>query len=307
VNQSQDIFGKEALKNEDEAAGLIDDAVFVGLQGNRSFFEDAGNLSGYDAKESFILDFAVKEGYVGQRVEFFKPELNYEFIQSLGKLTAKEAPTERFRKDIVLLPENTIYSFKVEFQPNQSTFSEEKYGEEFKRALQQASLFGNAVVAIRGHGDPSWAVESFVQSGQKRGVVRQRAGAYHFADGRPFNPHDMKEVVAAINQHPNVYTIDPQSGAEDTTTPVSAQLTYLQKLSEDRAASVRKSVLDYAQKRKWRLDTSQIKSLGVGGTEPEVPWAHTEEETQRNRRVEFRIVRVPPAARLEADDEGFDF
>jgi ABC-type nitrate/sulfonate/bicarbonate transport system substrate-binding protein len=43
------MFGADV--GDDEAAdGLISDAVFVGLPGNYSFFQDKGNLSGFDAK-----------------------------------------------------------------------------------------------------------------------------------------------------------------------------------------------------------------------------------------------------------------
>jgi ABC-type nitrate/sulfonate/bicarbonate transport system substrate-binding protein len=64
---TQDIYGKETIRTEDDADGLISDAVFVGLPGNRAFFQEKGNLSGFDAKQKQALDLAVGEKYAEAR------------------------------------------------------------------------------------------------------------------------------------------------------------------------------------------------------------------------------------------------
>jgi outer membrane protein OmpA-like peptidoglycan-associated protein len=80
---------------------------------------------------------------------------------------------------------------------------------------------------------------------------------------------------------------------------------YLQELSEKRAEKVRSAVVQFATTRGLRLDKSQIRSVGAGPTEPIVAMPMNEDESARNRRVEFRIIRVSPEAiRVE---EGFDY
>src|SRR5262249_19813493 len=51
LKMTQDVFGKGELPTEQDADDLIADAVFVGLPGNKEFFEAKGNLSGFDARQ----------------------------------------------------------------------------------------------------------------------------------------------------------------------------------------------------------------------------------------------------------------
>ena len=60
-------------------------------------------------------------------------------------LTVAETPVGKEQK---------IFGFEIHFQPNITKFEEREFGKDFQRALEQASLFGNAVVVIRGHADP---------------------------------------------------------------------------------------------------------------------------------------------------------
>ncbi|HJT77293.1 MAG TPA: ABC transporter substrate-binding protein, partial [Gemmataceae bacterium] len=155
LKMTQDIYGKEAIASADDADGLISDAVFVGLPGNVSFFTDKGNLSGFDVKQKAALDVAVALGDAKERHEFLKPDFDYGKIKEQGGLVGKAPPQNRFREDLKVLPENTIYSFTIGFKPDQTTFPEKNYRDDFQRALEQASLFGNSVVLVRGHSDPT--------------------------------------------------------------------------------------------------------------------------------------------------------
>jgi len=77
----------------------------------------------------------------------------------------------------------------------------------------------------------------------------------------------------------------------------------LQKLSEQRSEAVRRAVVDYAARHGYRLDPSQIKFVGVGGSEPVVMFAG-EPEGGKNRRAEFRLIAI--SAEAITTDE-FDF
>jgi ABC-type nitrate/sulfonate/bicarbonate transport system substrate-binding protein len=286
---TQDIYGKKDISDEKAADGLVSDAAFVGLPGNKSFFTDEGNLSGFKAKMKAALDLAVELKDATARHEFLTAGLDYNQLKQLGGLTDKPIPASRFRDDAKFLIQDTIYVFTINFEPNQSTFPEAKYGEDFQRALEMASLFGNTVMAVRGHADAMNVLNWFAESGLKKGALRRGAGEHEYIlkDGTKLNlTTDAKKVVELIKKD------DFGDGR------LRLNVTYLQDLSEKRANAVRDSVVGYALKRKYRLDKSQIRGAGAGMTEPVIalPDPNRPEEWTKNRRVEFRIIKVAPEA-----------
>ena len=75
-------------------------------------------------------------------------------------------------------------------------------------------------------------------------------------------------------------------------------------LSKSRADSVKKSIVAFAKKQGVTLDETQIKPVGAGISDPVVARPLNKEQAAANRRVEFRIIRVPAEA-VAAED--FDF
>jgi ABC-type nitrate/sulfonate/bicarbonate transport system substrate-binding protein len=294
---TQEMYGKNDIKTLDDADGLIADAAFVGLPGNQSFFTDKGNLSGFRPKMLAALDVGVAMGANPGSPEFLAPNFDYDRIKNLGDLTGRPLPAERFRQDVKFLTQDTIYFFTISFQPDQSDFPEQQYGDSFQRALEQASLFGGAIVAVRGHADPSNLLKRFRDAGLSSGRLRQGAGPDEFilGDGSTLDLKNAKKVVELIKK-------------DNFGDPKLQQMEqFLQALSERRAAAVRNSVVQFAKSRGVRLDTSQIRSVGVGSTDPvyALPDERHEDQFAANRRVEFRIIRVPPEAARA--DEGFDY
>jgi ABC-type nitrate/sulfonate/bicarbonate transport system substrate-binding protein len=277
------------VKTDDEADGLIADAVFVGLPGNYAFFKDEGNLSGFKAKRGAALDVALALGDAKQRSEFPAADLDYGKVRSLGDLRAAVTapPAARFADNPK--EKNTIYSFQVHFKGGQYDFPEAQYRDDFQRAVEQASLFGNAVISVKGHANPAELTEGFKNTVVSRGLVTQRQGKFFRKDGTEFDMNDMKQIVAMIKAE-NLGGVRVP-GQENFT--MQQHLDELQKLSEQRAAAVREAVVKYAKNRGYRLDASQIKSAGLGGLEP--IYVHPKNdptEGQANRRVEFRIIAV---------------
>ena len=90
---AQQIFGKEVLPTEDDAHGLICDCSFVGLPGNRSFFTDPGNPSGFEVRQSDALDLAVVLEGAKTKTDFIKPALDYDRL----KQSASRAQTPGLR------------------------------------------------------------------------------------------------------------------------------------------------------------------------------------------------------------------
>jgi hypothetical protein len=298
---TREVFGKD-VPTDDDAAGLLEDAVFVGLPGNKSFFTDKGNLSGFDAKQATVLDLAVNQGYAREKNEFLKADLDYAELKTLGNLTLQDPPEERFHPNLKLLPQNTIYSFTITFGNNQSDFPEENYGADFQRALRMASLFGNAVMSVRGHADPSNLVPQFLYSAKKRGVVREQGGDYVLADGTKVDLNDTKALLGLIEKY-DLTDVDPDPKHGGVNPKELAGL--LQDLSNKRANAVRDSVMKYAGKRSLRVDKSQVQAVGVGAAEAIFGNPKTNEEMAANRRVEFRLVRVGGPEDVNAAD--FDY
>ena len=98
LKMTQEIYGKEAIPTEDDADGLISDAVFVGLPGNKSFFKDKGNLSGFEAKQKAALDLAVGQGYAKNRFPFLTADFDYANLKKLGGLKADPDQSGRRRQ-----------------------------------------------------------------------------------------------------------------------------------------------------------------------------------------------------------------
>jgi NMT1/THI5 like len=285
LRMTQDIYGKEAIAKEEDADGLISDAVFVGLPGNRSFFTDKGNLSGFEGKQKAALDLALALRDARERHEFLKADLDYDKLKQLGALAGKAPPENRFRDDIEALPENTIYSFTITFAKNQKDFDEDQYGDDFQQALEQASLFGNAVMEIRGHADQTPLLVNFIKAAMGKGLLKREGspGNYRYSwNGEELDLNDTKKIVDLVQK-------TDFDGVEDDP---RLTLKELQRLSEDRAESVKSAVLNHAKLFGIRLDPSQFQAKGVGVLEPVVRQPRNEQQMAPNRRVEFRLVKV---------------
>ncbi len=50
--------------------------------------------------------------------------------------------------------EGTLFVIEINFDPNQSNFSETQYSADYQKALEIAQTFGGALVVIEGHSDP---------------------------------------------------------------------------------------------------------------------------------------------------------
>jgi hypothetical protein len=183
---AQDIYGKEVLPTlEVDADGLIADAEFVYLPGNKLFFEVAGNRVGFAAKEKAALDLAVNQGYAKVRAAFFPPKLDYDKIASLGKLANTKLDLSRFTaetsKDTFIDPDkitsgDAIYSFAIQFDANEFDFRADVYGPQFQQVVDSAARFRNAVIVVEGHSDPTQTLIDLVTAGLKKGILTRVQG-----------------------------------------------------------------------------------------------------------------------------------
>jgi ABC-type nitrate/sulfonate/bicarbonate transport system substrate-binding protein/outer membrane protein OmpA-like peptidoglycan-associated protein len=310
LQMTQDIYGKTTIPVLDDAHGLLSDCTFVGYPGNVSFFTQQGNLHGFDAFQKSALELATSRGYAKEKMGLFPSGLDYNapaFVNYLKK-TDMERP-ERFRAEAVrseieslssggVLDEKTILSFTINFEPNQDSFSAIQYGAEYQRVVETADKFGNAVIAVRGHADPSKTLMELVKAGMASGALK-RAGSqgnytYSF-NGRPLDLGSTAELSKLIEGG----AFDGGAGNNPRETMQAAL-----NLSLTRAEAVRDSLIEYAKSKGITIDKSQIQAVGVGIREPFVAKPRNLDEAKQNMRVEFRLLRVTPEVAKQAD---FDF
>ncbi len=308
---TQDIYGKTVIPTlEEDAHGLLSDCTFVGHPGNVAFFTQKNNLHGFAAFHESALNLAVNRGYAQTQKALLPSGIDFnspKFIKYLSKITVEK--TERFQAEAVQkeieelsagggLDDRTIASFTIGFEPNQMEFDANKYSAEYKRVVEMADKYGNAVVAIRGHSDPTKTLLDLVKAGMGKGIVKRSGttGNYNYSlNGKPM---DLGAIPAMIKLIEAGY-FDGAGEANPRETMQAAL-----NLSKKRAEAVRKSILGFAQSKGIRFDASQIQSVGAGIREPFIAKPASMQEAMQNMRVEFRLLRVSAEAASKSD---FDF
>jgi outer membrane protein OmpA-like peptidoglycan-associated protein len=305
---TQTIYGKTVIPTPEEAHGLLSDCTFVGHPGNVAFFTEKGRLSGFEAMQKSALDLAVGRGYAKVRCALIPADFDWKsaaFTSYLAKTEAERG--ERFKAEAVreeieelttggALDQNTIYAFSINFGPNQVEFSAEQYGAEYQRIVELADKYGNAVIAIRGHSDPTQTLATLVKAGMSKGILQRTGtpGDYKYSfKGKVLDLTATEEIVRLID-----------SGAFDGDADNSPRSTMQAglNLSLRRAQAVRDSIIAYASGRGLTMDKSQIQPVGVGIREPFVSKPTNIDEAGMNRRVELRLQRRPTEAPAHALD-----
>jgi ABC-type nitrate/sulfonate/bicarbonate transport system substrate-binding protein/outer membrane protein OmpA-like peptidoglycan-associated protein len=310
LKMSQGIYGEDVLPTlEEDAHGLLSDCTFVGYPGNVAFFTREGNLSGFEAFNKSAMDLATSRGYANVRAALMPSGFDYTSATFLNYLKKTEmSQGERFDAEAVLkeieqlesgeLDSRTILSFSINFEPNQEEFSAEQYGVEFQRVIEAADKYGNAVIAVRGHADPTKTLLELVKAGLKKGVLKRSGsrGDYKYSlNGKPLSLESTADLIRLIEagEFSGVAGHNPHA-------TMQAALN----LSRKRADAVRTAIIAYAQSKGVHLDASQIQPVGAGIREPFIAKPSSMEEAKQNMRVEFRLLRIDAEASTDSD---FDY
>lgn len=312
LTMAQKIFGAEVLPTlEVDAHGLLLDCRFVGLPGQIAFFEQKGNLSGFQPKMKSALDMAVSWGYAADRHEFVAAGFDYKRLADLAKVPYEVPPTivqaeggaDLFAEGgLDVLDAGTIVSFTISFAPNQNDFPLERYRDDFLRALQSASTFGGATMVIEGHSDPTLTLVTFLRAGMETGVIRrtgsQATGYKYFlktaTGSKELDVTQTEELVRLIT-----------SGQFET--PSQKPLQVMQaalNLSLQRAEAVKQTLEEMAKSEGINVNLAQLQPVGAGIADPVIAKPASPDDALKNMRVEFRIVRVNPESTQSSD---FDF
>ena len=309
---AQTIYGAKVLPTlEADAHGLVSDATFVRIPGNESFFNDKANLTGFEAKTKGGLEMALSLGLVKDKFGFDKADWDYKklsedagvkYVPPVFATNRVKGEVTDFAKD---LDSNTIFSFEVKFEPEQTTFNLDTYAADFQRLAEASRTFGNSVILIRGHSDPTLALQNFFWAARAKGLLTGDAPNLKFKD-KVLDLNDTGEVIRAI-QSENLAGLSRKDkdgkvvNIDDPKVTVAAAL----QLSKTRADTVKAQLQEYAKKKGYPLDLSQIQPQGVGIAEPVNPRPRNMTQAKENMRVEFRVVRVK-AESLNENDFNFD-
>ena len=311
LQTTQDVFGSDVLPTlEEDAHGLISDCRFVGHPGNVAFFDDPKNPNGFKAFSESSANLAVSRGYATARTLLLPPGFDYKAIAVVGSLTKTDGTRgDRFNAEAVqkeiesfnkgALDDRTVYSFSIPFEPNQLNFPIREIEADLNKAIAMSSKFGNAVVALRAHSDPSKTLMELVRAGMKKGVLNRSGGPGNWRytlNGRPLDIGSTNDVVRLI-----------EAGAFDGVAGHSPRevMQAALNLSRRRAESVKGSVIAYAKDKGLVLDESQFQPIGVGIREPFIAKPRNFDEALQNMRVEFRLIRVD--AEVQPGSSDFDF
>src|SRR3989338_6752478 len=262
----------EGAPTQEEANALIGDCTFVGYGGQAAFFREKGNLHGFEALNKKMMDLATKLGYVNTRCALIPADLDYDsptFLSYLTKTCVQrkekfkaEATAEEIEKlTFGELEDRTIVPpFTINFEPNQTTFSAEQYGAEYKRLVEQADKYANAVFVIRGHYDPSKTLADLVGAGIKKGILQKAGtpGNYKYSlNGKPLDLASTNEVIRLIEEGAFDGITEYDSDGNVKNNPRLTMQVALNK-SRERAEGVRDSIIAYVESRGVHIDKSQL-------------------------------------------------
>jgi ABC-type nitrate/sulfonate/bicarbonate transport system substrate-binding protein len=308
---AQQIYTKEVLPTiEEDAHGLVSDANFARIPGNEIFFNDPNNLTGFLAKQKSALALAAKLGYIRNQIGFQKADWDYRQISQLvgvnyvppvynqGRVKAEVAD---FSED---LDSNTVLSFEIKFDPEQTEFPIERYRGDFLHFCENASKFSRAAILIEGHSDPTLALQHFFWAAQAKGLVTGSAPNYKFK-GQNLDLTNTDSVIASI-QAENLagQKRTNRNGVQEEVPDPKATVGAALRLSQDRAEAVKTAVTQFVKDGKYQISMEAVIPHGVGIAQPVNPRPRDINQAKENMRVVFRVVRLKAEA-IKAED--FDF
>lgn len=152
-----------------DVEALLGDCEFVGYDGNVGFFTGKGTTRNLETLTKEIQTSFKQLGLLSSSVTLKSAEWDYSAMGS-GLKYASKLPEQKpkfdarkvaakVEKKISVEPttwaeEGTLFVIEVNFSPNQSTFSEAQYADDFKKALSIAQTYAGALIIVEGHSDP---------------------------------------------------------------------------------------------------------------------------------------------------------
>ena len=173
-----------------DVEALLGDCEFVGHDGNVAFFTGKGTTRNLKTLTSEIQSSFGQMGLTKKNVQLASASWDYGALGSgLSTATAVAAappPKPRFdpkkvaakvEQKIAVEPttwaeEGTLFQIEINFDPNQSVFTESQYANDFQEALKISQTYGGSLIVIEGHSDPLGVLQAR-QKGESKVVISQ--------------------------------------------------------------------------------------------------------------------------------------
>lgn len=150
-----------------DVESMLGDCEFVFHAGNVAFFTGVGTTRTLTTLTEEIQPAFIDMGLISKRFPLQSAGWDYNQLAT-GLKQTKSAPTPQFdparaqqtiEKQLAVEPktwetEGTLFVIEINFDPNQSVFAEDRYANDYKKALSIAQTYGGALVVIEGHSDP---------------------------------------------------------------------------------------------------------------------------------------------------------
>lgn len=151
-----------------DVEGLLGDCEFVGFAGNQQFFTGQGTTRTLTTLDDEIQTAFAQMGLVKTRVALSAANWDYaaDFTGLAGGGTGTAAPrfdaqkvAAKVEKEIAVEPSawaetGTLFQIEINFEPNQDEFPQNRYANDFKKALSVAQTYGGSLIVVEGHSDP---------------------------------------------------------------------------------------------------------------------------------------------------------
>ena len=168
-----------------DVEGMLGDCEFVFHAGNVAFFTGVGTTRTLTTLTEEIQPAFIDMGLLSKRVALQSAGWDYNQLTAALKNTrATAAPKfdsaraqQAVEKQLAVEPgawetEGTLFVIEITFDPNQSVFAEDRYANDYQKAMQVAQTYGGALVVIEGHSDPLGILQA-QQKGERTEVLEQ--------------------------------------------------------------------------------------------------------------------------------------
>lgn len=274
-------WGDAGKQSRSFVEGALHDCTWVGFNGNVQFFTGKGTSRNFNNLNTDIQAAFKPMNLMTGPIAIPQANWNYSEltaglknanVDALPKPLLSQKQAEKVKaeatRQIAAEPtewesNGTLYSFEVNFRPNQDNFDSDEYADSFKRVFELSQSLGGAVVFVEGHAAPN-----FVNSTKKA-----------IADAKRNNAS--QESVGVLTQQLSEY----QQAAKS--------------LGLRRAKSVCDAYARYCKTARGQsIDASQLQPISLGADSPKVVIGPNDigqalkEKTLKCMRVVFRMKQV---------------
>jgi ABC-type nitrate/sulfonate/bicarbonate transport system substrate-binding protein/outer membrane protein OmpA-like peptidoglycan-associated protein len=168
-----------------DVEGMLGDCEFAFHAGNVAFFTGVGTTRTLTTLTEEIQPAFIEMGLMTKRVALQSADWDYnQLTAGLQNTRAVAAPRfdpgraqQAVEKQLAVEPgawetEGTLFVIEIAFDPNQSVFAEDRYANDYQKAMQIAQTYGGALVVIEGHSDPLGILQA-QQKGERKEVLDQ--------------------------------------------------------------------------------------------------------------------------------------